>query len=130
MSKYTSLLKKLKQYDIDIKMKDEENEIIYCKGCIVSLSKEDGSIILSFNVNTHPDEACVLCLIVKEVRSFGTKNNIFIGENYFIYGNVIYYGEEAHKMAEIYKREQVIKIYERKKEEDLLFDDDNNAFHC
>lgn len=130
MSKYTSVLKKLKQYNIKIKMEDEENEIVYCKGCIISISKEDGSILLSFNVSTLPDEASVLCMIMKEVRSFGTKSNVFIGENYFVYRNIIYYGEEAHKMCENYRREQIIKMYERKKEEDIIFEDDNNAFYC
>lgn len=130
MSKFTSLVKKLKEYEIETSSIDEEKRIVYSPLFVIFV-EDDGSLDVSFHVSMPPDEAGILCLILKEVRSVSSSNKVKVGENYLpSKDGTCTFGDEADTNFKKLLQRRIIQNYvtEQKQMEYLL--NDNICFHA
>ena len=96
MSKFTSLVKKLREYEIGITSVDEEKRIVSAPLFTIFV-EDDGSLDISFHVLMPPDEAGIICLILIEVKTISSSNKVKVGENYLPEKNgTCSYGNEAY----------------------------------
>jgi hypothetical protein len=128
-TKFSLLIKKLQEYHIEITSINEKDQVVYSSQFVIFI-EGDGSLDVSFHVSVRPDEAGILCLILKEINSLASSNKIKVGENYLPIGNgICLFGEEAEEYFKETMKKRIINNYivERNQMESLL--DDSKCFN-
>jgi len=130
MSKFSSMLKKLKTYEIPILSTDDENQTVY-SDAFIAMVEEDGSIAVSFHVATPPDDALMLGLILTEVKGFRCSNKIGIVDSYFVLSNGdLLFGNEAKLKYDETNKKRIIEKYRMEKMQEDFLRYDENCFNC
>jgi hypothetical protein len=122
-----ALKKKFSRYGVNILGIDEENHMVYSDNCMVHI-EPDGSLAISFQLGTIPEDVAVTVLILKEVKSKGAKNNVRVTDSHMIKDKTggIIFGKEAEDYYATHLKENVMRAFKH----DMMLADDNKCFQA